>query len=438
MADLQQSIEKDLLEMQSFEAIRYVLNDIELHDIQCIDIMKMLYSKRCMVIYDTGLGKTYLTAAFVKLLCNEDASRKFLMLVKKSQLIQTPKKLGNACGKTVLTTSADAKSLKSVIDRGLTTASVLMLTHECLSNDKIMSELFSNKDKFCGIIIDEAHDLSNFNRTNSGGMLEAVCRSFEYCIALTATPITTDALQLAKLAHVIAPERYPNYSKLKRMLCNGSFDIDDDKLFFISRSNRDFGSIRDYHGSVVFVKPMPGQTKVCGGAKLMQLCKGAGAINQVEALIDLIKQRESQRGLVYINQYEILNWVMPFLDEAGIRYACINGSTKNQERAEVMHEFNDCNTLDVVLTSVTTAIDLDCDYVIFYEFTVMMKQMIGRAHRGIGDKCLDIIFILTEDSSELDYFAENIIKRCLFVRDILHKEFKEIEDADRSLKTYME
>ena len=39
-------LEKQLASMQSFEAIRYVLNDIELHDLQCIDIMKMLASKR--------------------------------------------------------------------------------------------------------------------------------------------------------------------------------------------------------------------------------------------------------------------------------------------------------------------------------------------------------------------------------------------------------
>ena len=47
-------IESQLLSMNSFQAIQYVLNDIELHDIQCIDIMKMLYMKRCMLLYDTG------------------------------------------------------------------------------------------------------------------------------------------------------------------------------------------------------------------------------------------------------------------------------------------------------------------------------------------------------------------------------------------------
>lgn len=423
-------IESQLLSMNSFQAIQYVLNDIELHDIQCIDIMKMLYMKRCMLLYDTGLGKTLLTAAFIKLLCNEDPTRKFIMFVKKDQLIQTPKKLHDACGKSVLASSAEAKSLNELInvDR-IDTATILMLTHTCLQNETIMSELFQYKDKFCGLIIDEAHELNNFNRTNSGGMLEAICNSFEYCIALTATPITTNALQLAKLAHMVDSKRYPDYNKLKRKLLNGDFDITLDPLFFISRDGSDFDSVRDYHGIIEWVPAMPLQTRFCGGAELMQLCKGEGATNQVNALVKLIKERKDKRGLVYINQHAIRSWVLPFLDSAGIKYDCINGHTKQADRERIMDEFNIQKSLDVVVTSVTTAIDLDCDYVIFYEFTPLLKQMIGRAHRGLGDKHLDIIFMLTEDSCEVDYFVDNIVSKSLLAQTILHKSYSEVEDA---------
>lgn len=431
-----QELEKKLLSMSSFEAIKYVLNDIELHDIQCIDIMKMIYQKRCIVVYDTGLGKTLLTAAVIKLLCNEDPTRKFIMLVKKDQLIQTPEKLKNACGKTVIATAADCDSISTVIEDGLDSASVLMLTHTCLQKETIMNELFQYRDKFCGLIIDEAHELCNYNRTISGSMLEAICGSFEYCIALTATPITTSALQLAKLSHIVDSKRYPDYNKLKKWICNGSFDILDDPLFFISRSGEDFGSTRNYRGIIEFVRPSHEQMQPCGGSKLMQLCKGAGAVNQVKALVNLILNRKDKRGLIYINQHEVREWVLPFLDEASIRYDCINGKTKPEVRQQIMNEFNEKRSLDVVVTSVTTAVDLDCDYVIFYEFTPLVKQMIGRAHRGLGDKDLDVIFILTEDSSELDYFAENVLARSLFARDILHKNYSEMEDAARELDAY--
>ena len=54
------SIEKDLCSRQSFDAIKYVLDGVELHPLQCIDVMKMLYNKKSVVVYDTGLGKTCL------------------------------------------------------------------------------------------------------------------------------------------------------------------------------------------------------------------------------------------------------------------------------------------------------------------------------------------------------------------------------------------
>lgn len=432
-----EEIEHQLKTMNSFQAIQYVLNDIELHDIQCIDIMKMVYMKRCMVVYDTGLGKTLLTAAFIKLLCNEDPTRKFIMFVKKDQLIQTPAKLQKACGKTVLASSAEAKSLHELIDIDrIDTATVLMLTHTCLQNERIMDELFQFRDKFYGLIIDEAHELNNYNRTFSGGMLEAICGSFQCCIALTATPITTNALQLAKLAHIVDPKRYPDYNRLKRNLVNGNFDIAADPLFFISREGSDFGSVRDYSGFIEWVDPMPGQTRECGGAELMKLCKGEGSYNQANSLIHLIEQHKNKRGLVYINQHAIREWVLPFLDAANIKYDCINGHTNGTERETIMNKFNVDKSLDVVVTSVTTAVDLDCDYVIFYEFTPLLKQMIGRAHRGLGDKHLDIIFMLTKDSCEIDYFVNHVVEKSMLARDILHKNYSEIEDAYERLQEY--
>lgn len=432
------SIEQELCNRTSFEAIKYVLDGIELHDIQCIDIMKLLYEKRAMVLYDTGLGKTLLVSAMIKLLCNEDPSRRFIMFVKKDQLIQTPKKMMSYMNKTILTSSAEAQSLTEVFSAGLDSANVLMLTHTCLQNSAFMSELFKYKDNFCGIIIDEAHELNNFNKAESSGLLSTMCHAFEYCIALTATPITTNAAQCAKLAHIVDEQRYPNFAKLKRDLLNGYFDIARDPIFFISREGRDFGAVRNYRGKIVFVNPQREQMEQCGGNKLMLLCKGPGAENQANKLVEVLQGYHGKRGLVYINQHAVRDWVLPFLDAAGIKYDCINGHTKQLDREHIMSKFNEEKSLDVVITSVTTAIDLDCDYVIFYEFTPHIKQMIGRAHRGLSDKDLDVLFMLTKDTCELDYFAENVLDKSFLARDILHKNYSEMEDVAETLTAYEE
>ena len=101
---------------------------------------------------------------------------------------------------------------------------------------------------------------------------------------------------------------------------------------------------------------------------------------------------------------------------------------------EIERQFNEEKSLDVVITSVTTALDLDCDYVIFYEFTVDVKQMIGRAHRGLGDKELDVIFIITEDTSEIDYFYDNIYSISMTIKEIMHHDYSELEQVDREIK----
>ena len=402
------SLENTLASMTSYKAIHGVLNGIELHDLQCIDVMKMLYSEKAVVIYDTGTGKTLLAAAAMQLCWNEDPSRKFIFFVKKDQLIQTPKKLSDACGKQIITSDASLKNVLRILSGEIyKDYSVLMLTHECLLQPEIMDVIFSVRNEYDGIIIDEAHELNNFNHASSATILSNMTKNFRFVWALTATPIVSDLVQLTKLAWIVDSNRYPNYKALLDGLKNGSFKVSDDPCFFINRNRSDFGSKSEYRGIVEWIQPLPHQKKVCGGAELLQLCKGEGAYPQAERLVELILERKVQRGLVYVNQHSVREWIIPFLQEAGIRFACINGKTNSRNRKRIMCEFNEEKTLDVVLTSVTTAIDLDCDYVIFYEFTVELKQMIGRAHRGLGNKKLDVIFMITDDTSEIDYFYEN-------------------------------
>lgn len=427
-------LEEELSKMGSFEAIKYVLDGIELHDLQCIDVMKMLASKRAVVSYTTGLGKTVLAAAVMKLLWNENPGRKFVFLGKNDQLTQTPDKLRAMCGRKVIASHAAAKSISSLFSNEYKNYSVLFLTHTALLKPQIMNDLFKHRGDYCGLFIDEAHELNNAGFAEAASVLAGMTRQFEYCYALTATPITTAVEQMAKLANIVDYKRFPDVQKLKRGLLNGSTKIDNDPCFFINRTRDEFGSRAQYEGIVEFVDPLPHQLIPCGAPKLFELCKGDGAFPQAKALVRLIKERAGQRGLVYINQHSVREWVIPFLEEAGIRFECINGYTNMAERSRIMDEFNVKRSIDVVLTSVTTAIDLDCDFVIFYEFTVEVKQMIGRAHRGLGDKKLDVIFVLTNDTSEIDYFYNNIYSISMTIKSILSQDFTELEQIDSELK----
>lgn len=428
------SLEEQLANMRSFKAISNVLNGVELHDLQCIDVMKMLAAKKALVTYPTGTGKTLLAVSVMKLLCNEKPSRRFLFFGKKDQLSQTPDKIESMCGIKVIATAAAERDVDAFFSNGCEDYNILFLTHEAFNNNRIMNYLFKHRKEFCGVFVDEAHELNNVGRASSASVVSGMLRQFEYGYALTASPIVTSAAQMARLAFVVDPVRFPEYSKLERALVRGAFAIEEEPCFFINRTREDFGSRTNYHGIVSLVEPLPHQVIECGGNRLFEICKGDGAYPQAEALVGEIRSRVGKRGLVYVNQHSVREWILPFLDGAGISYECVNGNTKLAERKRILDKFNVEKSLDVVVTSVTTALDLDCDYVIFYEFTVELKQMIGRAHRGLGSKELDIVFIITDRSAEIDYFYNNIFSVSLLVQSILGQRCDELLEIDKELQ----
>ena len=76
-------IEKALLESKSFQAIEGVLLEDKLIKLQAVDVLAMLSRKAAIVSNDTGMGKTYLAAAVIRMLLNQDSSRKIIMVIKK-------------------------------------------------------------------------------------------------------------------------------------------------------------------------------------------------------------------------------------------------------------------------------------------------------------------------------------------------------------------
>lgn len=390
------SLEKKLCSMKSCKAVSKVLEQDNLHDLQSIDVLKMLAHKHAIAIYDTGLGKTFLASAIMKMLHNKEHKSKFIMFVTKNQLLQTPYKIKRLTNFDVICTDGTKDSIQNFIGKAMD-YDVTLATYSCLASQAFLDFFFEHRNDYNCIIVDEAHKLNNFVTADVGAKLYEIIKKFEYAYALTATPITTDIEQLARLASIFDSETYHDYHGLQMAFKYNSYRISDDPCFFVSRNADAFGRVTAPHGIIVWTDPMPFQIDA-EYSELSDLCKGEGATEQAEALAQLIqfnKSNGNERGLVYINRHKVREWVLPFLDEAGITYRCINGKTPNDERQKTLKEFNEEKTVDVVITSVTEALDLDCDYVIFYEFTANIKQMIGRAQRGFTDKDLFVFYIKT-------------------------------------------
>ena len=143
------------------------------------------------------------------------------MVIKKKQLTATPAKVKKNVGVEILATASDQESVKKNILSGkFLQYPVLMITHECLNNNVVMRKLLEYRDLYSCIIIDEAHNLNNLAGASSANMLQGMCSGFEYRFALTATPITTNVDQFARLAYIMDKDSYPDYVKLARAMKN--------------------------------------------------------------------------------------------------------------------------------------------------------------------------------------------------------------------------
>jgi ERCC4-related helicase len=422
-----------LVELKSYKAIEDVLYDLVLEDFQCIDVIKGLVFKKAIYMYDPGMGKTLEAAAIMKMLKTRIPSAKFIMFVEKSQFIETPDKIHKHTGLSVLTVSGEESGIEDkMMEQDFTRYDVLMLSHRTLNNAMVMALLYKEKSKYLGVFVDEAHKVCNFMESSSAWMLRGLLRQFEYRYALTATPVTSSMKQVAQLAHMFDWETFDDVPAIVRHAESGNSVVSLAPDFFINRTRRDLGIISNYIPHIELIEPEPHQENIYSG-NITALTKGKGAFRQAGRLRDIILSNRPNKGLVYIRQHEVREWVLPFLDEAGIRYECINGRVTNlDKRREISRKFN-AGELDVLITSVTTSLDLDCDYVVFHEFCTDIKQMMGRAERGLNPKTLDLYFIFTRRTGEIDYFMKYFYKRSLSIQMVLEKDYSELIRAGAML-----
>ena len=426
----------ELYARSSFKSISKILDGYVLEDLQCADIMTALCAKHSIFRYDTGTGKTLLASAVMKLLKREDSTRKFLFIGKASQVIQTPLKIKQCTGLSILATSAEASSLAENVYSGkFLNYDILMITHEALNDASLMITLHKYRKHFCGVIIDEAHELSNYITADRALMMQAMNRYFEYVFALTATPMKSNLGELTRLMHSVDPNLVKSAEDAEDWIKEDASRLKTCWTgLLLSRSREDFGVKGTFLTHVHFVEAMKHQAGA-NGMNMFKITRGEGAVSQANKLVEIINGYKPSQGLVYIRQHAIRNYVTGILDDAGISYGCINGKTSMAERAKTIDDFEK-KKIDIIITSVTTALDLDCDYIVFYEFTLDFKQMLGRAYRGLNPKTLNIDFIFTRHTAEMDYFMSKIFDRALLVKNIMNQDCQEIIDAAKELKYF--
>lgn len=394
----------DLEDLDVYEPFKR-LTTPPLSDNQSADVLKAVAFKRFCAFYDTGLGKTYLAGGFMRAVKNAIPNAKFLFVIRSYQASQTPRVIQNITGlRTVVFTGESSKRPTSLT---LDVADVVFITAEFLNNVDHLLALNTLMDDIIGVVADEIHLFSNLLDASSSFALLCISKRVEYFLGLTATPVTTDVHQFSRILHIMNPWVFDNITKIhKEVSVYGVYGLPPamQDCFVIRRRPK------RRQGIILLVKPLLHQVDA-RGIDLFVTTKGPGAYNQLEALVGEIISHRPDRGIVYVNRKEVYKFLEEELPKYGIRFAILNGDKPKtiKEQDRILEDYMN-DKYDVILTNKSVSLDMDGQFVIFYELTSSVTQFAGRVERGLETKPFSITYIITDHTDEKEYFYRNVVK----------------------------
>lgn len=408
-----------------FQNLNNVLPDVELWDFQREGMQKVFSNQKMLLAFDTGTGKTFTYAGIVRGLLNRNPDKKHVLVIINDSITQVPRDVSRLVRVAVEAfdgTEESAGRLRFFWDR----TSILILTMEAFRVFGVVKFLFDHLMEIESFTIDEAHHCSNWDTSDTAFMIRALAQYVPYVIELSATPMTRVSQQYYRLMNILDRRR----SRTRDETYVGAY-VDR----YMSVNRRDYDIKGQYVSTLVEVQPTMEQLQPQHGIIFKKL-KGTGATPQVKALIETVQQRlaENKRVIVYTHYHDSRRWIETNFSEHDISFVSLHGKVvKKVEREGILNAYRE-GKVDVLITSVTESLNIDADVVIFYEFTTLVKQVIGRAHRGLTGKPLEIVFIITKDTDEVSFFLKYIYERSLTVQKLLMKDYSELVEIGKKVK----
>lgn len=402
-----------------------ILPEIEMPEFQNIGIREVLVNKKMCLSFDTGTGKTFTYAGIARALLNDKPEGKHILVIVNDSIEQVPKDVRNLTEVSVEAFDGSYEScgrLRFFWKR----TSIFCLTLEAFQQMEILEFLFRHLPEIESLVIDEAHHCSNWNVSDTAFMIRSFARWIPYVVELTATPMTRESKQYYRLMNLL--DRDMSIHRDETYL--GKYI---DRYMTVNRG--DYEIKGEYLPTLVVVEPLLEQMKKQKGI-VFRTIKGTGATPQIAALVSTVKERlrQGKRCIIYLHYHDTRHWVEQNFQEQGISFVSLHGRiTKREERQAILDEFRE-QRVDVLITSVTESLNIDADVVIFYEFTTAVKQVIGRAHRGLVGKKLEIVFLITRNTDEVEYFMQYIYQRSLTIQKLLNKDYSELIKIGEQVK----
>ena len=415
---------------------------------QCMCIEHTLITGGSIVSLDTGLGKTCTSIGLINNTIKEDDEDGIAVFYAiPSSLEQVERDLKEGSYLPVTTITGEASSIQKL---GRMRNGILLCSYEATYSPDFANYIFDLRDKIKVQIMDEAHLLTNDSILNSN--LTALMSMPSKRMVLTATPITNKPTQIITLLNMldsIMIEEGDNLLKPYEIRDQETFELIDYKPLndlsaefyprYVSWTREELGLIGKYYVRPILVPPTEEQMQATL-KDIPTILKGNRDSLQVKTFVALVKDltNSGKIGLCYSRYRENSEMLKEELSKAGIRVAVLNGEDESRKnRSTIIDSFN-LKDYDIVITSLTMSLNLDCDYCIFWDNTSLVKQMIGRCLRGFNPKDLWIYFILTDMSVELFQFYDNVYKKTKWSSESLGKDNKVIEKIEELIRDNVE
>ena len=439
---------------------------LELFDYQKVGAFYMWYVKKCFMLDDTGLGKTAQVLGYCKLLqkskfkSNPNEPLKVLIVVTSSILFQWKSEV-----EKFTDLHCDVADQKSKKDRdrhyekfAKNNMQILIINyHKILKDYEQISQL-----NFDAVVFDEASQLKE-NNTKMYKLFKTICDRTPRVVLLTATPISNNLEEFYNLFELfnmpgILPDRnefiatYLVTKKVKVKTRWGEKMIDTisgsrlDMIpvfknlispFFIRRLNTDDDSeLSKLKMNIIQVPVLPTkeQKDLCNALKVDQATNDTPIIslytdfvkvsccpqiysndfsNISPKAIRLIEflQSTDRKVVLFAKFIEFHKIMQQYLDKAGIKYCCINGTLSAKDRQKSKSDFENDPEIKVIMLTGAGKFGLNLQITNQLVFTDIpytpsdVFQIIGRVFRTGQTEDVDIRFIYCQDSLEEDLFG---------------------------------
>lgn len=417
---------------------------------QAFAVEHVMISKGDLFSLGTGLGKTVTACGVAERLLRENPNCKIIFACIPTSIDQIRTDFETYLDRTVCCVTGEEESIRDLeflIQRSEIVIASYKAFYSTIFCNTILDYLYGN-NRIVGLIADEVHEISQESIINS--VIKALAKKIEYKFFLTATPITVSPGQLIEIMNMIDSSIFPegqDYLKPFRVLDPDTYEVKDyrglemlgDKLYphYVAWTRDELGLSGNYIPELVLIKPTEEQL-TCNLKDIPTIIKGQEDSPQMKALLAICQYliKTHKRGLIYSNRRANSRIILENLQKLGINARVANGEPEYKKEKDASIKAFNAKQVDILITNMTTSLNLDSDFVVYWENTNRATQMLGRCERGFLPKDLYIYYILTEDTVELTQFEENVYKRSKWMKETLGTNNDVFEKFHEALKQY--